>query len=112
MALNRRKLVAIQRLLAADATRAIIAAPAAGLALRIFRIIPTCVLAAAQQVEVGQAAGGALLQLMSLPSGATIAETFESEEGVLMTAATALSAVPAAAGPAWHFVVEYQIEKI
>jgi hypothetical protein len=112
MSLNRRKLVALQRLLVGDANRQIIGAPGAGFALRIFRVIASCVTSAAQQIDVGTFGGGVTAQIMSIPSGATIAETWESEEGFLQAANTAFGATPVAAGPAWHFIVEYQIEKL
>jgi hypothetical protein len=110
--LNRRKQTAINRLLVADTTRAIIAAPAAGFALRIFRVIATVVTAAAQQVDLGVAAGGVTKQVLSIPASATLPTVFESEEGFLLDPAVALTAVPVAAGPAVQFFVEYTVDKI
>lgn len=112
MSLSRRKKVAIQRLLAADATRALIAAPAAGDALRIFRVIATILTSAAQAVEVGVDGGGVTQQIIVFRASAVESVTFESEEGFLLPAATAFSAKPAAAGPAVHFFIEYQTEKL
>lgn len=108
---NRRKLVAIQRIAAADASKVLIAAPAAGFALRIFKVIATIVTSAAQQVDVGHDGGGVTKQAFSIPASAVVPTVFESEEGFLMDPATAFSAKPAAAGVAVQFFIEYQIEQ-
>ena len=110
MAFNRRKLVAVNRLLVGDASKAIIAAPAATFALRIFKVIATIVTAAAQQIDLGVNGGGVTKQIISIPASATLPTVFESEEGFLLDSATALTAKPAAAGPAVQFFVEYTIE--
>lgn len=107
---NRRMLVASQRLLVGDATRALVAAPGAGLRLRIFSILATCVTAAAQIVDVGVDGGGVTQQVMSIPASGTTPTDYWSDEGFTLPANTALSAKPAAAGPAWQFLVEYTIE--
>jgi hypothetical protein len=103
--------VASNRLLAGDVSRALIVAPAAGEFLRIFSILGTCVTAAAQQIYVGVSAGTVAQQILSIPSGATTPVDYWSDAGFIMPEATALTAVPAGAGPAWQFLIEYTIEK-
>lgn len=110
MSLNRRKKTIAARLLAADAVRALIAAPGAGLAIRVFYCLATVVTSAAQQVDVGVAAGTVAQQFMSLPASAVLPVEFRSEEGFVLPANTALSADPALAGPAVQFFIEYTIE--
>jgi hypothetical protein len=112
MALNRRKLVAVQRLLVTDASRQIIAPPGVGASLRIFRINASCVTPGAQQLDLGAPGAALTSQVMSIPANATIAEMWESEEGVLQPANTSFNAWTGVAGPAWQFFIEYQIEKL
>jgi len=100
------------RLLVGDAVKELIAAPGAGYALRIFYILATCVTSAAQQVDVGKAAGTVAQQIMSIPSSGTAPTIYESWDGFLLPENTALSADPAAAGPAWQFIVEYITEEL
>jgi len=99
------------RLLVGDASRALIAAPAAGYFLRIFSILGTCVTAAAQQIYVGVAAGTVFEQIISIPASTIVSVDYWSDAGFVMPEATALTAVPAAAGPVWQFLIEYTIEK-
>lgn len=107
---NRRMLVASERLLAADVSRTLVAAPGAGQKLRIFSILATIVTAAAQQVNVGVSGGTTAQQIISIPASATVQTDYWSDEGFVLPANTALTAVPAAAGPAVQFLVEYTIE--
>lgn len=109
---NLRMFVVSQRLLVAEAVKVLVAAPGAGFQLRIFSVLATCVTAAAQQIDVGVAGGTVLQQLFSIPSGSAVPVDYWSEEGFLLPANTALSADPAAAGPAWQFLIEYIIEDI
>lgn len=93
-----------------DATKALVAAPTGTARLRIFRCIGFVVVAAAQAVEVGVSGGGVTQQVMAFAASATVPQDFESDDGFVLPAATAFSAVPAAAGPAIHFFVEYSID--
>jgi len=49
---------------------------------------------------------------MSIPSSGTAPTIYESWDGFLLPENTALSADPAAAGPAWQFIVEYITEEL
>lgn len=104
--------IASNRLLVGDASKILIAAPAAGYFIRVFSILATCVTAGAQQIDVGVNGGGVLQQIMSIPSGATAPTDFWSDAGFSLPPATALSAVPAAAAPAWQFIIEYTVEQV
>lgn len=100
------------RLLAADAVKALIAAPATGFQLRIFSVVWSVRIAAAQIVDVGVAAGTAAQQLFAIASSFAGNGRFDSEAGFVLPGATALSADPVAAGPEVQFVIEYTIEEI
>jgi len=102
--------VASNRLLTGDASVILVAAPAAGYFIRVFSLLATCVTAAARQIDVGKNGGTVIQQIISIPSNATAPTDYWSDAGFIMPEATALSAVPAAAGPAWQFLVEYTIE--
>jgi len=109
---NRRKMTAQGRLLAADTTRALIAAPGVGFRLRIFRVFASVATVAAQAIDVGVDGGGVGQQVLSIAASATIPHHFWCEEGFPLPENTAFSAKPAAAGPAVQFFVEYIIEKL
>jgi hypothetical protein len=121
MKTNRRFLRATDRLLVGDTSRVLIAAVAAGggavvaatYRIVIFRVIATILTSAAQSVQVGQNAGGVTKQAFVIPASAVGTVHFESEEGWRgLDVTTAFSAVPAAAGPAVHFDIEYTIEQL
>jgi hypothetical protein len=103
--------VASNRLLAAEASKVLIAAPAAGYFIRVFSLLATCVTAAAQQIDVGKDGGTVLQQIISIPASGTVPVDFWSDAGFSMPEAIALSAVPASTGPAWQFLIEYTIEQ-
>lgn len=103
--------IASERLLVGDASKILILAPAAGNFIRVFSILATCVTAAARQIDVGVNAGTVLQQIISIPASAVVPTDFWSDTGFSLPVATALSAVPAAAGPAWQFIMEYTVEK-
>lgn len=105
-------LVVSTQLAVGDASKILVAAPGAGLAIRVFKIIPSVLTAAAQAIQVGVNAGGITQQLLAIAASVTLATIFDSDEGYRLPANTALSAVPAAAGPAVNFVVEYVIESV
>ena len=104
--------VASVRLLVGEALKVLVAAPGAGFRLRIFSILATIVESAAQRVDIGVAGGGATQQIISIPASATFPTLYDSDEGFVLPANTALSAKPAAAGPAVQFLVEYIVEQI
>ena len=110
MKTGRRLLTRQERLLAAEASKALVAAPGAGRFIRVFRIIATVLTAAAQSVQVGVSGGTVNQQLIVLANSVTHPTYFESDEGVLLPENTALSAVASLAGPAVQFFVEYVIE--
>ena len=101
--------VARSALLAADTTRTMVAAPSAGVQIRVFKIWYSSVTSAAQAVTVAAGATTLLRLGASVASGQT-PSTGWLENGVLMPAATALIATPAAAGPAGDFFVTYTLE--
>lgn len=96
-------------LLAADTTRTLIAAPPAGVRIRIFKITYVSVTSAAQAVVVAAGATTVLNLGASIAAG-RVPDTGWLEGGMLMPAATALIATPAAAGPAGDFFVTYMTE--
>lgn len=100
------------RLLAGDAVKTLIAAPGADRRLRIFSILATIVTAAAQQIDVGVAAGTVDQQIFSIPASATVPTDYWSDWGFVLPVNTALSADPAAAGPAVQFLIEYISEPV
>lgn len=105
-------LQAVNRLAAADATKAIVAAPGAGKRLRIFSFLATVLTAAAQAVEIGHDGGGVTKQLAVMAASTSAPVRFDSDEGWPMDANTAFSVKPAAAGPAVQVYVEYTIEEV
>lgn len=109
---GRTLLRAANRLLVGEATKALVASPGAGYRLVIYRVIATVLTAAAQAVEVGVDTGTVAQQLFVIRASGVEPVYWESEDGFDMPAATALSAKPAAAGPAVQFWVEYAIEAI
>lgn len=96
---------------AGSASQALIAAPAAGLFLRIFRIIATVRISAAQIVDVGVSAGTDAQQLFSLAASAVGPVYFESDSGFDLPSATALTSVAALAGPEIRYFVEYEVKQ-
>jgi hypothetical protein len=100
-------------LAAANSTKVLVAAPAAdsGLSIYIQRIHWSIVTAAAQLTKVGEDGGGEDDQLLEFAESAAGNGTRDfTGVGFKLPAETALSAKPASAGPAIHFVVEYTIE--
>jgi hypothetical protein len=109
---NLKLLTAANRLLAGDATRALIAAPGTGYRLIIVIINFQIITSAAQAVDVGVNAGGVTKQVLSLPASATGVGGANLGEGFALDENAALTAVPAAAGPAIQFEVVYYKEKL
>ncbi len=108
-----RALVANNRLLAADATKALIAAPGAGRRIVVFIVNYQVVTSAAQAVDVGVDAGGVTKQVLSLPASATgVGNVNLGNEGFALDENVALTAKPALAGPAIQFQIVYIVQKI
>jgi len=101
--------VARAALLAADTTRTLVAAPQAGVRIRVFRVRYSSVTSAAQAVAVAAGSTTVLNLGASVLAGLTPG-TGWLEGGLLMPAATALIATPAAAGPAGDFYITYMLE--
>lgn len=105
-------IVGCNRLLAGDAVKALIAAPGVGKKIVITKINFQVVTSAAQAVDVGVDGGGVTKQVLSLTASATgtggsnLGEGFELDENV------ALTARPAAAGPAIQFQYEYFVKLV
>lgn len=108
---NVNPLVIAARLDTGDAVKALIAAPGAGFRLRIFSIAWSVRTAAAQVIDVGVAAGTAAQQFLSIPASSAGYGQIVCPPGFVLPANTALSADPAAAGPAVQFIVEYIVEQ-
>lgn len=103
--------VICNRLLAGDASRALIAAPGADKRLVILKINYQVITPAASAVDVGVSGGGVTKQVLSLPASASGSNgTNLGDIGFALDANTALTAVPAAAGPVIQFQVEYYVE--
>lgn len=102
--------MAAQRLLAADTTRALVAAPGVGSRIRVYSVAWTPRVAAAQIVDVGVDGGTVAQQVASIPASAATPGGIVSEAGFPLPENTALSAKPAAAGPEISFLVEYVVE--
>lgn len=101
-------------LAAADASKELIVAPDSGLAIRILAIHWSIVTSAAQLTKVGKDGGTEAEQVLELAASASGNGTRRFNDngpGWKMPAATALTAKPAAAGPAIHFIVEYTVEQ-
>lgn len=109
---SRKLIMAANGIATGESSKELVAAPAAGYRLNIFYVLATCKTAAAQLIIVGESGGGVTKQIMTIPASGVAPVLFDSSDGFLLTAATALSAVPASAGPAWSFVIGYTIEKV
>lgn len=96
-------------LLAADTSRTIITAPPAGNRIRVYRI---CYVSETSSANVVTVAAGAttLLTLAASVTAHVVIDTGWLDGGLVMPAATALIATPAAAGPAGEFFVTYSLE--
>jgi hypothetical protein len=105
-------LVAINRLAAADASKALVAAPGANKRIVVSKLNFQVITAAAQAVDVGQDGGGVTQQVLSLPASASGTGGVDLGDGFALPENVALTAKPAAAGPAIQFQVEYVIETI
>jgi hypothetical protein len=94
-----------------DATKSLIAAPSSGNgAIFITAIHWSIKVAAAQVVKVGVSAGTEAQQCLELAASASGNGTrIFAGRGFKLPKETALTAVPASAGPAIHFIVEYSI---
>jgi len=94
-------------LAAADASKSLIAAPGVGMAIAVQAIHWSIVTAAAQLVKIGVSAGTEAQQLLEFAASASgNGSRFFSGRGFILPSNTALTAVPAAAGPAIHFIIE------
>jgi hypothetical protein len=102
--------VIANRLLAADATKAIVAAPGVGSRLRIFAVTYSIRVAAAQVIDLGVDGGTPAQQMGAIAASAVAPGQILSEAGFTLPENTALSAKPALAGPEVQFLVEYIIE--
>lgn len=118
---NRQFLRVTERLAAADGSKVLVAAIAAGpgtavaatYRIVIWKVVATILTAAAQSIQVGQNGGGVNKQAFVIPASSAAPFIFESEEGWRgLDVTTAFSAVPAAAGPAVQFDIEYTIEQV
>lgn len=104
--------VACNRLLAGEASKAIIAAPGTGKRLVIVKANYQVVVAAAQAVDVGVDGGGVTKQILSLAASASGASGVNLGDGFALDTNVALTAKPAAAGPVVQFQVEYYVEEV
>jgi len=90
---------------AGDATKVIKAAPGAGKALVITRLHTNITTSAAQVISIGD--GTTILQnLAASQAVGPVPGSISLEEGVELAANTALSYLPAAAGPAGFVIAE------
>lgn len=89
-----------------DTSKALIAAPSTGYCISVLVIHWDITTAAAQAVSVGDGTSNPLKFAASASGNGT--RRFGSN-GMKLAAATALTATPAAAGPAINFVIEYTI---
>jgi len=106
---SRQFLVANVDLAAGDSTKTVIAAPAAGVRIRIFHTVYISKTSAAQALAL---ACGTLsvLDLAASVTAHTVIDTGWTDGGQVGPAATALIATPAAAGPAGKFIVTFTLE--
>jgi hypothetical protein len=106
-------LVANQRLLVGDTTRALIAAPGAGYRLVIMKINYQVITSAAQSVDVGVSGGGVTKQVLSLPVSPTgVNGTNLGDQGFALDTNVALTALASGAGNVIQFQVEYFQERV
>lgn len=94
---------------AADSTKTVIVAPREGVHIRVFRAVYISKTSAAQALSLDAGTSNVLDLAASVTAHAVI-DTGEMAGGLLMPAATALIATPAAAGPAGSFYVTYRLE--
>ena len=92
-----------------DSTKTIVAAPSAGVAIRIFRILYISKTSASQALNVATGATNFLNLAIDITAHVII-DTGWLDGGILGVAATALIATPDAAGPAGSFYVTYVTE--
>lgn len=102
---------ALVAIAAADSTKVVIAAPATGLRIRVFRARYVSKTSAAQAMTLGDGTTNVLDLGASITAGVDPDSGF-LPGGVALAAATALTATPAAAGPAGVFYVQYLIEQV
>lgn len=98
-------------LLAADTTRAVKASPGAGLKLVVTRWSYQSVTSAAQTMTLGDGTITLDVYAASITAGVRVDGPVGFELGVPLTANTALSITPAAAGPAGRMFAEGYIDQ-
>lgn len=103
---ERRPFCVTVAMVAADATKTLVAAPAAGLSLVITKWSYRSTTSAAQAITLAGGATTIDVFAASLVVGTLTEGPNCLEIGVQLPAATALIATPAAAGPAGRFIVE------
>lgn len=96
-------------LLAADATRELVADPGDGSAIRVFRILYISKTSASQLLNVAVGTVNYLNLAIDI-SAHVIIDTGWLDGGIIGQASEAMVATPAAAGPAGSFYVTYVIE--
>lgn len=102
---------ALVAIAAADSTKAIIAAPATGSRIRVFRARYISKTSAAQAMTLADGATN-ILDLAASVTAHAVIDTGFLPSGIPLAAATALTATPAAAGPAGTFYVQYTVEQV
>lgn len=102
----------VQRLLVGDASRTLIAAQGANTAIVVTKLNYQVITAAAQAVDVGVSGGGVTQQILSLAASQAGTGGVNVGDGFQLPANTALTAVPAAAGPVIQFEFEYYVKVV